>query len=577
MVVSQPPQLTLRALLTGAVIGLILTPCNVYSGLKIGWSFNMSIAAALLSLGFWRTARQLWGAPDWGIYENNINQTTASASASIISGGLVAPIPAWTLLTGQSLSLGWMALWVFTVSTLGIAVAASLRRSLIIEQQLRFPAGVATAETIQQIYQGGRDAVLKVRALLLALLTAAANSVAQSLGWGLMRWSFPGSGLHGVSLQKLGIALDPSLMMLGFGAIIGWRAGFSLCMGTLLAWGVLAPQVVGQGWVTPPAEQVLWFAPLVEWLLWPGVTLMVVSSLSSFVLHLLRSRSERPRTRSNPSSAASRECVWIASGFVLIALLAVILQQHLFGIRWWAAAIGVVMSFGLAVVAARVVGETGIPPIGAIGKVAQLAFGAIAPGSVSSNLMGANVTGGAAGQSADLLNDLKTGHLIGAAPSSQLLAQSLGILCGSIVGSVSYLILIPTPQEQLLSAEWPAPAVATWKAVAEVLAGGWEALPPFAGTASGIAALTALALLQLQRRTPVRMQAWVPSGPALGLAFVIPAWISIGMFMGAGLALLFARLAPDSAKRYTLPIAAGLVAGESLAGVGSAGWALLNS
>jgi uncharacterized oligopeptide transporter (OPT) family protein len=266
--------------------------------------------------------------------------------------------------------------------------------------------------------------------------------------------------------------------------------------------------------------------------------------------------------------------VWIFAGFVSVALLAVLLQQHLFGIRWWAAGAGVAMSFGLAVVAARVVGETGIPPIGAIGKVAQLGFGAIAPGSVSSNLMGANVTGGAAGQSADLLNDLKTGHLIGATPQSQLLAQTLGILCGSVVGSLSYLILIPDPQTQLLSAEWPAPAVATWKAVAEVLAGGWGALPQHAASASGLAAVMALLLLYVQQHAPLHVQRWIPSGPALGLAFVIPAWISIGMFIGAGLALLFARLAPSHAQRYTLPIAAGLVAGESLAGVGNAAWAL---
>ena len=58
----------------------------------------------------------------------------------------------------------------------------------------------------------------------------------------------------------------------------------------------------------------------------------------------------------------------------------------------------VVMAFGLATVAARVVGETGIPPIGALGKIAQLGSGALVPGSISANLMGANVTGGAAGQ-----------------------------------------------------------------------------------------------------------------------------------------------------------------------------------
>ncbi|MHA7834916.1 MAG: OPT/YSL family transporter, partial [Algiphilus sp.] len=89
-----------RALLTGAVIGALLTPCNIYSGLKIGWSFNMSIAGALLGLAFWRLAQDLFGTRAWGLPENLINQTTASSAASIISGGLVAPIPALALLGG---------------------------------------------------------------------------------------------------------------------------------------------------------------------------------------------------------------------------------------------------------------------------------------------------------------------------------------------------------------------------------------------------------------------------------------------------------------------------------------------
>ena len=74
------PQLTIRAVVTGMVLGAVLTPCNVYSGLKIGWSFNMSIAAALLSFAFWKLIEQLWPIRQWGMLENNINQTAASSS-----------------------------------------------------------------------------------------------------------------------------------------------------------------------------------------------------------------------------------------------------------------------------------------------------------------------------------------------------------------------------------------------------------------------------------------------------------------------------------------------------------------
>ncbi|HEX5091949.1 MAG TPA: OPT/YSL family transporter [Burkholderiales bacterium] len=95
-------ELSPRALATGLVLGAALTPCNVYSGLKIGWSFNMSIAALLAGLAFWRAAERAARAAPWTIKESNICQTAASAAASIISGGLVAPIPAYTLITGRA-------------------------------------------------------------------------------------------------------------------------------------------------------------------------------------------------------------------------------------------------------------------------------------------------------------------------------------------------------------------------------------------------------------------------------------------------------------------------------------------
>ena len=101
---DDPRGLTLRSIATGMVIGTVLTPCNVYSGLKIGWSFNMSITSALIAFAFWRLAGDLLGARPWGMQENVMNQTTASSAASIISAGLVAPIPALTLLTGQKLA-----------------------------------------------------------------------------------------------------------------------------------------------------------------------------------------------------------------------------------------------------------------------------------------------------------------------------------------------------------------------------------------------------------------------------------------------------------------------------------------
>ena len=107
-------------------------------------------------------------------------------------------------------------------------------------------------------------------------------------------------------------------------------------------------------------------------------------------------------------------------------------------------------------------------------------------------------------------------------------------------------------------------------AVAEVLAGGIEALPAGSLPAMAVAAAAGLALSISERRLPARIACWLPSAPALGLAFVIPASISLSMCFGAVVAALAARVAPGWAARFVLAIAAGLVAGESLAGVASA-------
>ena len=88
------------------------------------------------------------------------------------------------------------------------------------------------------------------------------------------------------------------------------------------------------------------------------------------------------------------------------------------------------LSFALALVACRVTGETDTTPVGAMGKIMQLTFGVLAPGNMNVNLMSANITAGAAGASADLLTDLKSGYLLGAHPRKQFIAQFCGIFIG---------------------------------------------------------------------------------------------------------------------------------------------------
>jgi len=559
-------ELTARALLTGLLLGALLTPSNVYSGLKIGWSFNMSVIALLVGFAFWQSVSSTFGRPRWTLLESNITQTTASSCASIISGGLVAPIPAYTLLTGQQLGSPALMAWVFSVSFLGVWVAWYLRPSLIVSAGLRFPEGMATLATLQQIFSHGAEAGRRLWVLGGAALLSAAVKLMDTFVWMLPRWA------PSTHLERLTFTFEPSLLLVGFGGIIGLRVGLSLLLGALLAWGLLAPWLLAEGLVRlPAAADGPQFAVLIEWLLWPGVSLMVCATLTSLGVRLLRPRAAAQRG----DWRLPRVALWPAIGLGLAVALVVMLQIGLFGIHPGLALLSIPLALLLATVAARVVGATGIPPIGAIGQLSQLGFGVFAPGQVPVNLMSANTAGGAAGQCTDLLNDFKVGHAIGAAPGRQAVAQCLGILLGSVVGVLAYQLLIPDPQSMLITPEWPAPAVATWKAVAEALTGGLGALPFDVRWAMLVGALCGVTLGALEALLPERRVHWLPSSAALGLAFIIPASISLMMTFGAVLSWCFVSRWRSLGERFVIVAAAGLVAGESMAGVGASLWQLL--
>jgi len=559
------------------LIGALLTPCNIYSGLKIGWSFNISIIALLLTAGFWALLGRLRISSHLGAGEANIAQTAASSSANIISGGLVAPIPALAMISGNNMPPLQLIMWVFAVSFLGIWIAWYLRASLILRADLPFPTGRATAETLLEIFDQGREAALKLRVLLSSAAIAGVLKWLDTGAFMLPRPS-PGfvlpamgklSGIAGISAKNLGFVFDPSLLLAGFGAIIGFRAGLSLLLGGILSWGLLGPWGLYQGFIVPGTDDpdVSWFATMIEWLLWPGVSLMVGSTLTRFVLQGISYRLAASKPEHHYSDDNDGAMVTRLLGLSLASALVVIAQVMIFDIHWLIATLAVPIAFLLAMVASRVVGETGIPPIGAIGKVSQLSTGIIAPGETTANLIGANVAGGAAGQSADLLNDLKVGHMIGTRPSLQIVAQCFGVLTGSVIGSIVYLRLIPDPATMLVTREWPAPAVATWKVVAETLDKGPGAIPVSALLAVAIGGGAGIAGAWLQH---CRAPRWLPSIPAFGLAMVIPASISMTMFFGSLAGKLLERYQPDLAQRFLIAAASGLIAGESLTGVARA-------
>lgn len=577
-----PRELTARAVLTGAGLGATLSLCNIYSGLKIGWSFNMSITAALIGFGLWKMAEAA-GAARFEKLENNINQTAASAGASISSAGLVSAIPAMTLLTGQTLSWAELSVWVFLIGCVGVLTGVLMRRQMIEVDKLPFASGIASAETLERMYASGAEAMRKVYALLGAGLAAAGLKALIHYAK-IPHVALPGAiaaGGRRVTMMNATVALDPSPLMIAVGALGSLRTGVSMLTGALFAWLVLGPIAVEHGWATVPDDagpDQAWFVHLMKWLLWPGVAMMVTASLTSVALSwraVVRTftggRASGADTEEEAAEKkASLDTVPVRSlllfgGALVVAIT--LTQVVLFDIAWWAALLAVFLTVALAAVAGRVSGETTITPVGAMGKVTQLVFGLAVPANPTANLMCANVTGGAASQCADLLHDLKAGAILGASPRRQSIAQTLGVLGGALAGSAAYLVLLPDPERQIMeTGEWAAPAVHTWKAVAEIFAQGMSAMPPYALEAMAIGGAAGVVLTVLEKVLPKKAAPWVPNPAAFGLAFVVQAWYAISLFAGSVLGFVLRRYAKGWSELYLVPICAGVIAGESLMG-----------
>jgi uncharacterized oligopeptide transporter (OPT) family protein len=185
------------------------------------------------------------------------------------------------------------------------------------------------------------------------------------------------------------------------------------------------------------------------------------------------------------------------------------------------------------------------------------------PGNTLANAAAASLSGSTATSSADLLTDVKAGSLLGALPRHTFIAQLWGCVVGALVIVPAFLLLVPDTSA-LSEERFPAPGGLFVASVARVLASGFGALGEAArwGVLAGAIAGAGLALLEQRAPEPVRR--FLPSSVALGLAFALPASLSLSMFLGSLAAALLARFRPAFALAATVPLAAGLITGESL-------------
>jgi putative OPT family oligopeptide transporter len=505
----------------------------------------------------------------------NCLQSTASASGYSTGPTLVSAFSAYLLVTGTKVSFGITLALVFLLGTLGVFLAIPMKRSMVNVEQLPFPSGIAAAETLRSLFAQGREAARKARALFsgmgLGALVAWFRDGRPSLipPFAPLPALFERLGLPHLaritSPQGYTLSLELSLLLVGGGAIMGLRTAASMLLGAVLNYGLIAPWLHGKGVIVR-----LGFRGIVSWSVWSGVAVMTSAALLGFFWNwrtIARAFTGLSR-RSRGDDAMARIEVpgsWFVVGVLLAGTGAMLVNRAAFDIPLAMTAVAIAISALMAVVASRATGETDTTPIGPVGKITQLVYGVLMPQNITANLMTANITSSVAIGSADLLTDLKSGYLLGANPRKQFLAQFAGVFCGAAAATGAFFLLVPDPSA-LGGDRFPAPAAQVWKAVAELLARGLETLPPYALASLAIGVAVGIALTAAEKAFP-RARRFIPSPIGLGMAFTFQGWSAISFFLGGFLAWTFERRDPKLAALYAIPVASGLIAGESLTGV----------
>ena len=562
------PEATVRALVVGCGIGIVLAAGNVYTALKAGFIDGGNITAALLGFVIFSSVKNL-ARRRYGPLENNITQTTA-ASAAIMSFVVGLPGPVAALDMMGMVPPGWaMAVWGAAAGLLGIAAAIVLRRKLIVDDALPFPTGRATAELIETIHTG-REAAMR-RAWLLAGTAA----VAMAITW--FREGSPrlipqatafGGAIAGVAVASLTLGMSWSPLLASTGALIGPKAGVSVLLGGAIAWGVLAPRLINAGIVREAA-----FGPFTAWLAWPALGLLAAGSFLPLLLDpaflrrslrdlgaLARGRAAGP-PNAGPAAGADRPVGsrLLGSLFLVSIVTLVLAGRIVFGISPAVSLIAVVLALVLTNVSARATGETDVAPIGPVGMLTQLAF-------AGAGAVGSMVTGwassGASTQASGTLYAFRTGERVGASTRAQVGAQLVGCLLGAAVVVPVYFLLVRS--YGIGTEALPVASAQSWKAMAEAVRGGTAAFPPYAALAGGVGIATGV-ILTLCART--RIGRFVPSPAAIGMGMLVPGSYSLAIFVGAMAVMVARRVRPGLNESVVLTVAAGGMAGESLMGV----------
>jgi putative OPT family oligopeptide transporter len=449
-------EFSLRAVILGALLGMVFGASSLYLVLKVGLTVSASIPVAVISLALFR----LWskaGGRDATILENNIVQTAGSAGESI-AFGLGVTMPAIMIL-GFDLEIGRVMLVGLLGSLLGILMMIPLRRALIVAQhgQLKYPEGTACAQVLKA-GAASSDAITGIKA----------STIFAGFGLGLAYktlmaafklWKDVPEKVFGAPLKGGSISAEISPELLGVGYIIGPRIASIMMAGGVLSCLVLTPLITffGQGLnvVLPPGTK-----PLADmgpndirtaYVLYIGAGAVaaggIISLLRSLpiILHGIRSGLSDFRAAAALHGAVLRterdlSMKLVAAG--ILALIVAILAAPSLHMNLLGAVLLVGFGFLFVTVSSRLTGEIGSSsnPISGM-TVATLLLTClvflIVGWTGGTYYVTALSVGGivcvAASNAGATSQDLKTGFLVGATPKYQQIAILIGATVSALV------------------------------------------------------------------------------------------------------------------------------------------------
>jgi len=555
------PEVTWQAIVVGVFIGLLMTASFSYAALVLGFSTNGSPVAAVLGWGIMRAVFKRGT-----IVENNIIQTIASG-INTATAGVIFTVPI-LLIRGVHFNVLWVGAATVAGAILGVGFIIPIRKQMLDIDRLRFPSGTAIASILRSPAEGMKKSRLLVYG---ALLSAAVYVLTQFPRLGLPA-VFPASIDLGKILHLpayINNVWAISLLSVGIGFIAG-RNGLFVLAGGVLAYWFITPFMIHLGWVPQNlvGEQITSFIhsqmtrPL-------GIGMLIGGSLISIVLTLpairatLKSFSmKKIKGTSDDELPIKILYTVIVLAFVIFFLAAYFSSNIGLGLAFVVSLVGTLWLWFAGIIVSQATGMTDWTPISGMSLLAVAILMMFLPPDeiVTAVLIGAAISVAIA-ECADMMQDLKTGYLVGSRPYKQQAAQLLVAGLGPIV-SISVMLLI-----------WNSGGV-------DPLTG--QQLPGF-GPGTDIEAPQAVALgatIDSVVKGNVPTQKYLAGGiigallsftgiPGLGVIMGIAMYLSIKYILPYGLGsilylLVAGRMGKEWAEKWGVPFAAGLIVGEAL-------------